>query len=169
MPILEELFDSIRDSNIFTIMDLRQGFNEIVLVVKDHKKTTFHGSNKLWEWLVMPFGLKNALVFFQRVMDQVLKGADFLKCYIDDVLVHSKGLLQHLAHLVELFKKLHEVNMKIHPKKCEFAVTSVVYLGHKILPNGIMAHWAKVVTILEMPNPTNVHTLKSFMDYVIII
>ncbi len=111
----------------------------------------------------MPFGLKNAHVFFQRIMDQVLKGANFLKCYIDDVLVHSKGLLQHLAHLEKLFKRLHEVNMKIHPKKCEFVVTSVDYLGHKILPNGIMAHWAKVVAILEMPNPIDVHTLRSFI------
>ncbi len=63
MPILEELFDSIGDLNIFTIVDLKQGFNQIVLVVKDHKKMTFHG-NKLWEWLVMPFGLKNAPIFF---------------------------------------------------------------------------------------------------------
>jgi hypothetical protein len=96
-------------------------------------------------------------------MDQVFEGVDFLKCYIDDVLVHSKGFLQHLAHLEELFKKFHEVNMKIHLKKCEFVVTLVVYLGHIILPNGIMAHWAKVIAILEMPNPTNVHTLKSFI------
>jgi hypothetical protein len=64
MPIPKELFDSTKDSNIFTIMDLRQGFNQIVLVAKDRKKTTFHGNNKLWEWLVMPFGLKNAPVFF---------------------------------------------------------------------------------------------------------
>jgi len=111
----------------------------------------------------MPFGLKNALVFFQRVMDQVLERADFLKCYINDVLVHSKGLMQYLAHLEELFKRLHKVNMKIHPKKCEFVVTSVVYLGHKILRNGIMAHWAKVIAILEMPNPTDIHTLKNFI------
>jgi hypothetical protein len=68
-----------------------------------------------------------------------------------------------LAHLEELFKRLHEVNMKIHPKKCEFVVTSVVYLGYRILPNVIMAHWAKVVAILEMPNPTDVHTLRSFI------
>ncbi len=68
-----------------------------------------------------------------------------------------------MAHLEELFKRLHEVNMKIHPKKCEFVVTSVVYLGHRILPNGIMVHWSKVVDILEMPNPTNVHTLRSFI------
>jgi hypothetical protein len=96
-------------------------------------------------------------------MDQVLEGVDFLKCYIDDIPMHSKGLLQHLAHLEELFKRFHEVNMKIYPKKCEFAVTSVVYLGHKILPNGIMVHWAKVVAILKMPNPTNIHTLRSFI------
>jgi hypothetical protein len=96
-------------------------------------------------------------------MDQVFEGADFLKCYVDDVLVHSKGLLQHLAHLEELSKRLHEVKMKIHPNKCEFAVTSVVYLGHRILPNGIMAHWAKVVDILEMPNLTDVHILRSFI------
>jgi hypothetical protein len=58
------LFDNIGDSNIFTIVDLRQGFNQIVFATKDHKKTTFHGSNKFWEWLVMPFGFKNAHVFF---------------------------------------------------------------------------------------------------------
>jgi hypothetical protein len=67
MLIPKELF--IRDSNIFTITDLRQGFNQFVFITKDRKKTTFHGSNKLWEWLAMPFGLKNAPVFFQRVMD----------------------------------------------------------------------------------------------------
>ncbi len=134
------------------------------MIVAEHcKKMTFHGGNKLWEWLVMPFELKNAHVFFQRVMEQVLEGTNFLKCYIDDVLVHNKELLQHLVHLEELFKRLHKVNMKIHPKKCEFDVTSIVYLGRKILPNGIMAHWAKVIAILEMPNPINVHTLKSFI------
>jgi len=64
MPIPEELFNNIGDSNIFTIMDIRQGFNQIMLDMKDRKKTTFHENNKLWEWLVMPFGLKNAHVFF---------------------------------------------------------------------------------------------------------
>jgi hypothetical protein len=125
---------------------------------------TFHGSNKLWEWLVMPFGFQNAPVFFQRIMDQIFEGANFPKCYIDDVLVHSKGVLQHLVHLEKLFKKVHEITMKIHPKKCEFVVTSIVYLRHRILPNGIMAHWAKVISILEMPNPTDVHTLRSFIE-----
>jgi hypothetical protein len=54
--------------------------------------------------------------------------------------------------------------MKIHPKKCEFIITLVIYLGHIILPNGIMVHWVKVVAILEMPNPTDVNTLRSFIE-----
>jgi hypothetical protein len=69
MLIPKELFNSIRDSSILTIVDLKQRFNQIMLVMKDCKKTTFHGSSKLWEWLVMPFGLKNAPVYFQRIMD----------------------------------------------------------------------------------------------------
>ncbi len=69
MPIPKELFDSIGNSNIFTIVDLRHGFNHIIFIAKDRKKTTFYGSNKLWEWVVIPFGWKNAPVFFQQVMD----------------------------------------------------------------------------------------------------
>jgi hypothetical protein len=53
--------------------------------------------------------------------------------------------------------------MNIHPKKCEFVVILVVYFGQRILPNGIMAHWPKIVAILEMPNPSDVHTLRSFI------
>ncbi len=63
MPIPEELFNSVGNSNIFTIVDLKQSFNQIVLVVKDRKKTTFHGNNKLWEWLLMPFGEKCICLF----------------------------------------------------------------------------------------------------------
>jgi len=54
--------------------------------------------------------------------------------------------------------------MKIHPKKYEFIITSIVYLRHKILPNAIKAHWAKVIVILEMPIPIDVHTLRSFIE-----
>jgi hypothetical protein len=80
------------------------------------------------------------------------------------------GIMAHWVKVVAILEMpnpidvpTQEVNMKIHPKKCEFVVTLVIYLGHRILPNGIMAHWAKVVAILEMPNPTNVHTLRSFI------
>ncbi len=110
-------------------------------------------------------------LYFYNVFLKILKNTSFsapskntrISYVTTMVLVHSKGLLQHLAHLEELFKRFHEVNMKIHLKKCEFAITSIIYLGHKILPNGIMVHWAKILAILEMPNLIDVHTLKSFI------
>ncbi len=63
MPISQKLFDNIGDSNIFTFVDLKQNFNQIMLATKDCKKMTSHGINKLREWHVMPFGLKNAFFF----------------------------------------------------------------------------------------------------------
>jgi len=144
-------------------VDLKQGFKLDCAYCKGLQKNSIPWKQQVVGMACVPFGLKNAPVSFQQVMDQVLEGVDFLKCYIDDILVHRKTLLQYLAHLEELVKRLHEINMKIHPKKCEFVVTSVIYLGHRILPNGIMAHWAKVVAILEMQNPTDVHTLRSFI------
>jgi hypothetical protein len=73
-------------------VDLRQGFNQTMFVAKDRKKMAFHGQ-QVWKWLVMPFGLRNAPIFFQWVMDQILERVDFLKCYINDILVYNKGFL----------------------------------------------------------------------------
>ncbi len=140
MPILEELFDSIGDSNIFTIMDMRQGFNQIVLVAKDRKKKNIPWKQQVVGMACDAFWIEECICFLSTSHGPGSQRGIFPKIYIDDVQVHSKGLLEHLAHLEELFKRLHESNMKIHPKKCEFVVTLVIYLGHRILPNGIMAH-----------------------------
>jgi hypothetical protein len=66
----------------------------------------------------LPFGLKNALVEFQRVMDQVLAGLDFAKCYIDDIIVFNLTPGDHMHHLQKVFRRLKEHNLKLHPGKC---------------------------------------------------
>lgn len=166
MPLPEEIFDSLGDSKIFSILDLRQGFNQILMADEDCKKTAFHGSSHLWEWVVMPFGLKNAPVTFQRVMDRVLAGADYLKCYIDDVLVHSRDLDSHMQHLEDLFRRLEAAGLRCHPSKCEFGVNTVVYLGHRIVPGGITPHKAKVDAINQKAAPTDISKLRAFLGLV---
>lgn len=163
MPTPEEMFDSIGGSQLFSIQDSRQGFNQIPVAPEDVKKTVFHGSRQLWEWLVMPFGLRNAPITFQRVMDRVLAGARNLLCYVDDMLVHSEEFGQHLSHLEDLFRRLRRANLKCHPSKCEFGVETVVYLGHRVVPDGIMPHKAKVQAILQVWPPTCVSTLCAFL------
>lgn len=163
MPTPEEMFDNIGKSCLFSILDLRQGFNQIPVAEEDIRKTAFHGSGQLWEWVVMPFGLRNAPIVFQRIMDRVLAGVKFLLCYIDDVLVHSTEFEQHLTHLEELFVQLRKANLKCHPSKCEFWVDTVVYLGHRVVPNGIMPHLAKVQAIQQVKIPTCISSLRAFL------
>ena len=163
MPTPEEIFDSIGDSKVFSILDLRQGFNQIMVAEADRKKTAFHGSRQLWEWHVMPFGMKNAPVTFQRVMDIVLQGLNHHKCYIDDILIHSLDFDEHLIDLESLFIRLREVKLKCHPSKCDLASDTVVYLGHRIIPNGIMPHEAKVIAILCIPVPADLAHLRGFL------
>lgn len=111
----------------------------------------------------MPFGLRNAPIVFQRIMDRVFAGVKFLLCYIDDVLVHSTELSQHLQHLEELFIRLRKANLRCHPSKCEFGVETVVYLGHRVIPNGIMPHLAKVQAIQQVKSPICVSSLRAFL------
>lgn len=163
MPTPEEMFDNIGGSKLFSILDVRQGFNQIPVAEEDVRKTAFHGSGQLWEWLVMPFGLRNAPITFQRVMDRVLAGAKYLLCYIDDVMVHSIDFQQHLTHSEDLFVRLRKANLRCHPSKCEFGVETVVYLGHRVVPNGVMPHLAKVQAIQRVRPPTCVTALRAFL------
>lgn len=102
----------------------------------------------------MPFGLQNAPIIIQRIMDRVLARVSFLLCYIDDVMVQSTEFDQHLVHLEELFKRLRKANLKCHPSKCESGIETVVYLGHRVVPGGIMLHLAKVQAIQQVRMPT---------------
>ena len=72
MPVPEDIFDDIKGCQYFTIMDMRQGFNQIVMRPLVKEKTAFWASNRRWKWKVMPFGLKNAGACFQKVMDDAL-------------------------------------------------------------------------------------------------
>ena len=84
-------------------------------------QTAFRGmSRKLWEWNVVPFGLKNAPPIFHRMMDRVLAELPFARCYIDDIVVWSNSFSEHLKHLEIVFNRLRDVGLKVHPGKCLF-------------------------------------------------
>ena len=114
LPLIEEIFHEMQGAKIFSKLDLRSGYHQIPLREEDKGKTAFWGRNrKLWEWNVVPFGLKNAPPFFQRLMDRVLQGLSFARCYIDDIIVWSNNLQEHLEHLQEVFRRLEGIGLKI--------------------------------------------------------
>jgi hypothetical protein len=115
---LEDIFDNIKDAGAYTTLDLGWGFHQVRVAENDVPKTAFWGPDGLYEWIVMPFGLKKAPMFFQKIMDKTLRGVRaFSQCYIDDIIIFSKCHAEHKLHLREVFQRLREKGIKCHPKK----------------------------------------------------
>jgi len=102
MSLLEEIFDALRQVKVFSTLDLRSSYHQLPLKEGDKVKTTFWGIHHHWkdcqyQWKFLLFGLKSALKEFQRIVDKVL--VSFSKCYIDDIIVFSLTLEDHMHHL----------------------------------------------------------------------
>ena len=166
MPLAEDIFDQMSGFRIYSILDLRQGFNQIEVEPSDCHKTAFWGSDCRWEWIVMPFGLKNAPAVFQKVMDSILGDVKFARCYIDNVIVASQSISEHCQHLSWLLSTLRSNGLKCHPSKCVFGSERVPYLGHMVSLEGTSPQQAKVEAILQIPPPIDITSLRSFLGLV---
>jgi hypothetical protein len=92
LPTPEDGFDNIKDAGVYATLDLRWGFHQVRVAEEDVPKTAFWCPDGLYEWLVMPFGLKNAPVFFPRIMDKTLRNVRaFARCYIDVIIIFSRS------------------------------------------------------------------------------
>ena len=113
----------------------------------------------------MPFGLSNSGASFQRLMGDILRGLEyrFALIYIDDIIIFSKSVEEHLSHLEEVFRRLREANVKLNPKKCNFVKQKVEYLGHVVTPDGISPNPDKVRVVQEFPTPSNLKELRNFL------
>jgi hypothetical protein len=143
---------------------LRWGFYRVRAAEEDVSKTAFWGPDGLYEYVVMPFGLKNAPVFFQRIMDKTLRDVRvFAKCYIDDIIIFSRSHAEHKVHLRGVFQRLRGKAIKCHPKKPRCALKDVSYLGHLVVPNGTASQDVKVEAITKMVAPTDVLELRALL------
>jgi hypothetical protein len=135
------------------------------MALEDMKKTSLITKTGLYDWTVMPFGLKNATSTFTRTMSEVFKelGSRFLKVFVDDLNVHSENWGEHLQHLEAVLCKLREVNLKLNPSKCCFAAKTITFLGHMVSKEGIRPDPGKVEAVLHFPTPKNVPSVRSFL------
>lgn len=168
MPTPEDIFDAVGDARVFSNLDLRSGYHQLPLHESDRAKTTFwgvdaNGHDVRYQWRYLPFGLRNAPAEFQRVLDRVLEGLPFARAYIDDVLIFSDSVEEHHEHLRQVFDRLREAGLTLHPLKCSFFQDRVAYLGHMIVPGGLEVQQAKVRAILDIPPPSDVGRLRAFL------
>ena len=148
---------------MLSFMDAFSGYNQIRMHEDDHEKTSFVTSQGLFCYRVMPFGLKNAGVTYQRLMNRMFApqiGRN-VQVYVDDMLVKSRREEDHLEDLRETFDTLRSYNMKLNPGKCAFGVTVGKFLGFMVSQKGIEANPDKIRAIMEMTPPRNMKEVQS--------
>ena len=132
---------------------------------KDVHKTTFRTHQGLYEFLVIPFGLTNAPITFQALMNHIFSPylRKFILVFFDDILIYSSSLDQHLSPLRAAFEILKSNQLFVKRSKCTFVEEKVEYLGHIITREGVSTYPKKIVVMFEWPKPQSVKDLRGFL------
>uniref|UniRef100_A0A1X7UDE6 Reverse transcriptase domain-containing protein n=1 Tax=Amphimedon queenslandica TaxID=400682 RepID=A0A1X7UDE6_AMPQE len=137
IPHIQDFTANLHGTKIFSKIDLVRAFHQIPVHPDDVPKTAIATPFGLFEFLRMPFGLRNAAQTFQHFIDEVLHGLHFTYAYIDDVLVASCSPQEHKDHLRLIFQRLQQHNIAINPAKCELGLSQLTFLGHLVSEDGI--------------------------------
>jgi len=168
LPNIVEILDQLGSAKYFSIFDLAQGFHQIPMNPDDKAKTAFSTPYGHYEYLRMPFGLKNAPATFQRLMDSVLVGlqGNEVFVYLDDIVVYARSLEEHKIKIEKLMQRLKEANLQLQPEKCQFLRHEVVYLGHVISSMGVKPDPDKVIAVKNFPIPRDRNNIKQFLGLI---
>ena len=137
IPYTHDFTSNLHGATIFSKIDLVRAYHQIPMDLNDIPKTANSTPFRLFEFVRMPFGLRNAAQTFQRFIDELHRGLDFVYAYIDDLLIASSTESEHLHHLEIFFNRLSEYGVILNPAKCIFGVPSLNFLGHQISAAGI--------------------------------
>ena len=164
LPLIDDILALLGKAKYFTSLDLKSGYWQVAMDEKDMEETAFACHKGLFEFSVTPFGLSNAPAVFQELMSVVLLGChEFAMAYLDDILIFSSTLEEHLNHLSIIFNKLREHNLRLKLKKCSFLKMETHYLGFIINEFGVEPDELKIDAIRSLPVPTCVREVISFI------
>ena len=158
---------SLKATKFFSSLDLRSGYYHISLKDSSKPKSAFVLSSLgKYQFNRVPFRLAQAPAYFQKVINEVLKGCNFAMGYLDDIIIYSRSEKEHLEHLEEIFTRLKKAGLKLKLEKCCFFKKHIQYLGHLISADRIQPLPEKLESIAKMPAPKNPKEVKQFLGLV---
>ena len=167
LPKIDELYAKLKGYKVFSSLDLRSGYYHISLKDSSKPKSAFVLSSLgKYQFNRVPFRLAQAPAYFQKLINDILKGCNFAMGYLDDIIIYSRSEKEHLEHLEEIFTRLKRAGLKLKLEKCCFFKKYIQYLGHLISADGIQPLPEKLESIAKMPAPKNPKEVKQFLGLV---
>ena len=166
-PSIKETLARMAKVRIMSIVNVIAAFNSVRIKDGDEEKTAFQTRYRLYEYLVMPFGLCNALGTFQTFINETLREHldDICSAYLDDVLIYSEDESLYEGHVLAVLQKLKDAGMYLDAAKCKFKVKRVKYLGLILTTDGLEMDPKKVATIKDWSLPRTVKDVQSFLGF----
>ena len=167
LPRIIESMDAMTGSKWFTTLDLQSAYNQVQMEPADQHKTAFTIPLGLYEYTRIPFGLCNAPATFQRLLQTAFHAEMFniLLVYLDDIVVYSDTLDEHLARLDTVFTRLKSYGLKLEIRKCSFFKKSVKYLGHVVSSEGVATDPDKISAVRDWALPQTLRELRAFIGF----
>lgn len=163
IPRIDDCIDNVGNANFITKIDLLKGYWQVELTERAKAISAFVTMDGLYQYKVLPFGMKNSGSSFQRLMNKVLKEVKGCSVYIDDILLYTEEWEEHLELLEEVFRRLDEANLTVNLAKSHFVQADVEYLGFRIGKGRVKTVEAKVRDIVNLPPPTNRKEILRFL------
>jgi RNase H-like domain found in reverse transcriptase/Reverse transcriptase (RNA-dependent DNA polymerase)/Integrase zinc binding domain/Integrase core domain len=162
-PNIGDLTARLAGCTVFSKLDMRKGYYQVPVKEEDICKTAIVTPFGTFEFLRMPFGLRNAGQTFQRFMDSILSDLPYCFIYIDDVLVASASHEQHEEDLRQVLDRFQQHGLVLNVDKCTFGVEQLEYLGHQVSATGIRPLASRVEALRRFPQPATVGQLQTFL------
>ena len=169
LPKIDEIYAKLEGSTIYSTFDMRSDYYHLELSQESQPKSAFVvGGPKggKWEFKRCPFGLTQDPAYFQMLVNKVLEGLEFAFGYLDDILIYSKSMDEHLQHVRILFERMRRADLKLMKRKCNFLKAHVQYLGHYISGQGLEPIPEKLESLQQMPAPTDLTEVRKFLGFV---
>jgi transposase InsO family protein len=163
LPNIEHAVNALGGNSYFACLDLSDAFFQIPIKQEHREYTAFNAGGRHVQYTVMPMGLCNATATFQRLISTIFADIDWLRPYVDDIIIPAKTFDELMIRTELVFQRLRQAGLKMGGKKTKIGVTEVEYLGYICDANGIRMNPKKIETVQNYPRPHTVTDLRSFL------